>query len=93
MKYYQEGQHNKSKILKHPNNNTSNITKYFNKSDKDKKVTSPAPWNTMTLSDRRLPVMRRDASSPATATDAVPWMSSLKVQYLGMNKLVGYTAF
>jgi hypothetical protein len=33
------------------------------------------------LSDKRLFVIRRDAKRPATATDAVPWMSSLNVQY------------
>lgn len=42
---------------------------------------SPAPRNRNLLSDKRLFVIRRDAKRPATATDAVPWMSSLNVQY------------
>jgi len=44
-------------------------------------LTSPAPWNRITLSERRVLVIRREAKSPATATDAVPWISSLNVQY------------
>lgn len=43
-------------------------------------LTSPAPWNRMTLSDRRVLVALKDARRPATATEAVPWISSLKVQ-------------
>ena len=42
---------------------------------------SPAPRKRNLLSDKRLFVIRRDAKRPATATDAVPWMSSLNVQY------------
>jgi len=41
---------------------------------------SPAPRNRNLLSDKRLSVIRREAKRPATATDAVPWMSSLNVQ-------------
>lgn len=45
-------------------------------------LTSPAPWKRIMLSERRVLVIRREANSPATATDAVPWISSLKVQYV-----------
>lgn len=44
-------------------------------------LTSPAPWKRMILSERRVLVIRREANRPATATDAVPWISSLNVQY------------
>lgn len=36
------------------------------------KLTSPAPWKTKVFSDSFLPVMRREAKIPATATAAVP---------------------
>ena len=42
--------------------------------------TSPAPWNTIVLSDNLVLVSLREAKSPATATAAVPCMSSLNVQ-------------
>lgn len=45
-------------------------------------ITSPAPWNSIMWSDRRVLVALSEASSPATATEAVPWISSLKVKYL-----------
>lgn len=44
-------------------------------------LTSPAPWKRMIFSERRVLVIRREANRPATATDAVPWISSLNVQY------------
>ena len=45
-------------------------------------VTSPAPWNRKVWSDSFVLVNLNEAKRPATATLAVPWMSSLKVQYL-----------
>uniref|UniRef100_A0A2M4B1K7 Putative secreted protein n=1 Tax=Anopheles triannulatus TaxID=58253 RepID=A0A2M4B1K7_9DIPT len=41
---------------------------------------SPAPWNSIRFSDSLVRVIRSEANRPATATAAVPWMSSLNVQ-------------
>lgn len=46
------------------------------------RLTSPAPRNRNLLSDMRFLTTGRAAIRPATATDAVPWISSLNVQYL-----------
>ena len=46
------------------------------------RAASPAPWNRKVWSASLVLVAWSAASTPATATLAVPWMSSLKVQYL-----------
>ena len=47
------------------------------------KAASPAPWNRKVWSCNLVLVAFTAAKMPARATLAVPWMSSLKVQYLG----------
>mmetsp|Transcript_60836 Transcript_60836/g.91852 ORF Transcript_60836/g.91852 Transcript_60836/m.91852 type:complete len:272 (+) Transcript_60836:500-1315(+) len=46
---------------------------------------SPAPWNRNSSSLKSDPFARFALSSPASATDAVPWMSSLNVQIFPRN--------
>ena len=46
------------------------------------RAASPAPWNKKVWSASLVLVACSEANTPAHATLAVPWMSSLKVQYL-----------
>ena len=46
------------------------------------KITSPAPRKRKVLSDSLVLVTLNEAKTPAKATLAVPWISSLNVQYL-----------
>lgn len=53
----------------------------FDANNAPSKLTSPAPWNRIVWSESLVFVNLSDANKPATATEAVPWISSLNTTY------------